>query len=261
VIKEYLSGLWRDRYVLFALVSSDLKTKYRGSALGVAWMIVTPLCLALILGVVFTTLFGADPKSFIPRLYAALNAWFFLSVSADAGTTAFVASEGYLKQTTVNAQVFPLRPCMVNFVNLLFSMIVFFVVYVFLQPQYYNAKMLMAVPGICIAFVFTASWSVLAAVIHLSFRDFQPFQSIVIQGLFYATPIIYDASMLAERGFGLLYQLNPFYYIIDIMVKPMMGVLLPSGRVYAVAVLMAVLLFWISAKAFMRVKKHLALKF
>jgi ABC-type polysaccharide/polyol phosphate export permease len=261
VIKEYLKGIWRDRYVLFALVNSDLKIKYRGSLLGIAWMIVTPLCLALILGVVFTTLFGADPKTFIPRLYAALNAWFFLSVSADSGAMSLIFSEGYLKQTTVNAQVFPLRPCMVNFVNLLLSMIVFFVVYVFLQPQYYNAKMLMAVPGICVAFVFTASWAVLASVIHLSFRDFQPFQSIVIQGLFYATPIIYDASMLAERGFGLLYQLNPFYYIIDIMVKPMMGILLPSGRVYIAAICMTALLFWISAKAFMRIKKDLALRF
>jgi ABC-type polysaccharide/polyol phosphate export permease len=261
VIKEYISGIWRDRYVLFALVSSDLKIKYRGSVLGVAWMIITPLCLALILGVIFTTLFGADPKTFIPRLYAALNAWIFLSGSADAGTTSLIASEGYLKQTTVNAQIFPLRPCMVNFVNLLFSMIVFFVGYVFLQPQHYNIKMLMAVPGICIAFVFTASWAILGSVIHLSYRDFQPFQSIVIQGLFYATPIIYDASMLAERGFGLLYQLNPFYYIIDIMVKPMMGVILPSGRVYIAALCMTALLFWISAKAFMRAKKSLALKF
>ncbi|MDR3294759.1 MAG: ABC transporter permease [Clostridiales Family XIII bacterium] len=260
-IKEYLTGIWHDRHVLLALVNSDLSQKYRGSVLGVAWMILTPLGLALILGTVFTVLFAADPKVFIPRLFIALNTWIFLSGTADGGTSSLIGAEGYLKQTTVNAQIFPLRMCMVNFTTLFFSILAFFAGYAFLQPGMFGPMMLLVIPGLVLNVVFAASWAMLAAVLHLYFRDFQPFQNLVIQGLFYATPIIYDASMLAERGFGLLYQLNPFYYMLDIVVKPLMGIIAPSGRVWVMAFCMTAVLFLASIKVFMRVKRGIALRF
>jgi len=260
VLREYFHGIWRDRYILSSLVNKDLQMKYRRSKLGVAWSVLTPLGLVLIIGGVYSIIFGADPKEFIPMLFAGLNPWLFLSGTADGGTMSFIGAEGYLKQTTVNAQIFPVRTALVNFVNLLYSILAFFAIYLFLEPDLFSAKMLMCVPGLALIFVFTLGLANLSAVINLNVRDYQPLQSLMIQGLFYATPVIYQASMLEEKGFGIVYRINPFYYMIEIVRTPMMGNSLPSAEIYLIAAMITLAVFIVSVFVVMRGKKTIPFK-
>jgi len=260
VTKEYFQGIWRDRYILINLVNKDLQLKYRRSKLGIAWSILTPLGLVLIIGSVYSIIYGADPTTFIPLLFAGLNPWLFISGTADGGTIAFIAAEGYLKQTTVNAQIFPVRVAIVNFVNLLYSVIAFFTIYMFLQPMLFSAKMLLCIPGLAIMFIFCVGLANLAATINLSIRDYQPLQSLILQGLFYATPVIFPASMLAEKGFAFVYLVNPFYYIIEIVRTPMIGETVPSAITYIIAILISLLTFFFGVWVLMRNKKEISFK-
>ncbi len=260
MIHEYFNGIWRDRYILWSLVNKDLQLKYRRSALGVGWAILTPLGLVLIIGSVYSIIFGTDPKVFIPALFAGLNPWLFINVAADGGTMAFIGAEGYLKQTTVNAQIFPLRTVLGGFINLLYSILAFFSVYLFLQPQLFGPKMLMVFPGLLVMFLFALSLANFSSVLNLNIRDYQPLQSLILQGLFYVTPIIYEPDMLAKKGFSLVYQLNPIYYILEIVRMPMLGRELPSLNIYAVAVVITAALFLMSVRLVMKSKKGIAFK-
>lgn len=235
MLKEYFQGIWQDRFILASLVNTDLQKKYRRSKLGVAWAILTPLGLSIIMGSVYAILFGVDVREFIPLLFAGLNPWQFISGSADGGTGAFLGAEGYLKQTTVNAQIFPVRIVIVNFINLLYSILAFFALYLFLRPLAFSAKMLMCVPGLMLLFLFALGLANFSSIINLDIRDFQPFQTLLLQGIFYATPIVYQASMLKEKGFELLYQVNPFYYLIEVVRMPMQGISVPPLEVWLVA--------------------------
>lgn len=260
MIKEYIQGIWRDRYILASLVKQDLQVKYRRSKLGVTWAVLTPLGLVLIIGGVYSIIFSADPKEFIPLLFAGMTPWLFLNGTADSGTIAFVAAEGYLKQTTVSAQIFPLRVTLVNFVNFLYSMLAFFAIYLFLQPECFSPKMLMCVPGVMLLALFALSIANLAAVINLNLRDYQPLQALVFQGLFYATPIVYQSSMLEEKGFGLVYKINPFYYFIELVRTPMQGRTLPPLENYLIAVAIVLPLFFFSIYIVMKNKKNFPFK-
>lgn len=260
MITSYFKGLWRDRYILGSLVNSDLQAKYRKSVLGVAWSIVTPLGLVLIIGSVYSIVFGADPKIFIPSLFGGLTPWFFINSVADGGTGAFLSAEGYLKQTNVNAQIFPLKITLVGFVNLLYSMLAFFTIYLFLQPNLFNFKMLMIFPGLLLLLIFGSSLTNISAVLNLNIRDFQPLQSLVLQGVFYATPIIFPAQILKEKGFDLVYKLNPVYYIIEVVKGPMLGNTLPSLEIYLITVILTLTLYILSIVVLMRTKKGIAFK-
>lgn len=260
MIKEYVKGIVKDKYVLISLVNRDLQTKYRKSVLGIAWSIITPLGLVLIIGSVYSIIFGSDPKVFIPLIFTGLNPWLFINASADGGTGAFISAEGYLKQTTVNAQIFPIRGVLVNFVNLLYSVLAFFSVYLFLQPSLFGPKMLMLFPGLAILFIFAVALANFAAVLNLNVRDYQPFQSLVFQGLFYATPIIFEKQVLTEKGFGFIYKLNPFYYMIEIVRQPMLGRELPTLEVYIISISIAAVLFFTSVYCVMKTKHGIAYK-
>lgn len=243
MLKKYFQGIWQDRFILASLINTDLQKKYRRSKLGVAWAILTPLGLSIIMGSVYGILFGVEVREFIPLLFAGLNPWQFISGSADGGTGAFLGAEGYLKQTTVNAQIFPFRTVIVNFINLLYSILAFFALYLFLNPLAFSAKMLLCVPGLMLLFLFALGLANFSSVINLDIRDFQPFQTLLLQGIFYATPIVYQASMLKEKGFELLYLVNPFYYLIEVVRMPMQGISIPPWEVWLSAAAISMVTF------------------
>jgi ABC-type polysaccharide/polyol phosphate export permease len=260
VFAKYFYGIWRDRYVLTSLVNKDLQMKYRRSKIGIAWSILTPLGLVLIIGSVYSIIFGVNPKVFIPMLFAGLNPWLFISGTADGATMAFIGAEGYLKQTTVNAQIFPLRTVLVNFVNLMYSIMAYYAIYLFLQPDLFSAIMLMCVPGLVLMFIFVWGIANIASVVNLKVRDYQPLQSLILQGLFYATPIIFQTSILKDKGFELVYRLNPFYYLLEIVRTPMQGREIPSLDIYLIAIAISLIVFSISIFVIMKNQKTLVFK-
>ena len=260
MITDYFRGIWRDRFILWSLVNKDLQMKYRRSKLGVFWAILMPMGLSLVIGGVYSIIYGTSPREFIPLLFAGLNPWLFISGTADGAAISFLGAEGYLKQTSVNAQIFPLRVTLLNFVNLLYALLAFFTVYLFLQPDAFGPIMLAAVPGLIILFLFTLALANIAASANLYLRDYQPMQSLVLQGLFYATPIIYPASMLAEKGFSAVYRWNPFYYVIEIVKSPIQGLILPRFEIYLTAFFIASVFFLFSVYVVMKTRKGIAFK-
>ncbi len=258
MVKDYFKGIIKDKYILYSLVNRDLQAKYRKSMLGVLWSILTPLGLVVIIGTVYSIIFGTDPKVFIPALFAGLNPWIFINTAADGGTLSFLSAEGYIKQTNVNSQIFPLRVTLVAFVNLIYSIDAFLIIYLFLQPNLFSPKMLMIIPGLLILLIFSIGMANISAVVNLKIRDFQPLQSIILQGLFYATPIIFPAEILKQKGFEIIYKINPFYYILEVVKKPMLGEQLPSIQVYIIAILLSVILFFTGIFLIMRIRKKLA---
>ena len=260
MFKEYFSGIYENRYILSSLINIDLQAKYRRSVLGVLWSIITPLGLSIIIGSVYSIIFGSDPKEFIPMLFAGLNPWIFLSGAADGGTYAFITAEGYIKQTTTHIQIFPVRVVTVAFVNLLYSIIAFFALYLFLQPAVFSPMMLMVIPGLVIQFMFAVGMANISSIVNLKIRDYQPFQSLLFQGLFYATPVIFDSSMLDVKGFGLVYRLNPFYYMLSVVKLPMLGQKLLSLPEYLIAIAISAGVFCFGVFLVMKNKKTIAYK-
>lgn len=246
-----------NKYILGSLIQRDLQMKYRRSKLGVAWCILTPLGLAIVVGTVYSILFQTAPQILIPLIFASINPWIFMSGTADGATMAFPAAEGYIKQSTVAAQIFPLRTCATNFVTLLYSILTFFAIYLFMEPEKFGPTMLLVVPGLAIMFLFALGLANITSVINLYLRDFAPFQSLVFQGLFYATPIIYDARSMADKGFSIVYEINPFYYMLEIVRTPMMGSI-PPIKYYLIALIITLVVFIIGLVVQMAAKKEIA---
>jgi lipopolysaccharide transport system permease protein len=67
---------------------------------------------------------------------------------------------------------------------------------------------------ILVQYVFTAAFSVLAACVHVNFRDTQYLLGVFLMLAFFLTPIIYEIDMVPER-YRWAYYFNPMTYIID----------------------------------------------
>ena len=259
-LKQYFKGIWKDRFVLISLVKQDLQMKYNRSVLGVAWQIITPLGLSMIIGLIYSIIYGVSPVEFIPMLFSGLNPWIFISGAADGGTVAYINAEGYLKQTQVSPQIFPIRTALVAFVNLLYSMVAFFMVYIVLRPGMFGVKMFAVIPGLIIILIAGMALANFSSAITINLRDWQPLQSLLLQGLFYVTPIIYMTSMMDEKGYSIVYKINPFYYFIDVVRAPALGVNIGSAVYYLIILLCVVIFFLISAIITMKNNHGIAMK-
>lgn len=60
----------KDKFILKQLVTKDFKIKYRRSVLGVAWSVLNPLLMMVVMSIVFSTIFGQSRNgSITPEMY------------------------------------------------------------------------------------------------------------------------------------------------------------------------------------------------
>ena len=57
----------KDAFILRQLVTKDFKIKYRRSVLGVAWSVLNPLLMMIVMAIVFSTIFGHEPGPDVDR--------------------------------------------------------------------------------------------------------------------------------------------------------------------------------------------------
>ncbi|PKM82245.1 MAG: ABC transporter permease [Firmicutes bacterium HGW-Firmicutes-14] len=246
---NFIKSIFQGRYILGSLIKQDLKNKYRNSFLGFAWSLITPLGLVLIIGIVFSKLLGQPIRTFIPYLFSGLIPWLYIAQCAEGGTGAFLAAEGYIKQTQTPIEVFPVRVAVVAFVQMLLSLAAFFLTYLLLDVNQFSFKMVLLIPALFIWLVLGIALSVGSAIAHTLVRDYGPIQSLILQGLFYATPIMYPAEILKDKNFAWIYQWNPFYYLMEVIRRPLMGQKVPDLIHWEVSLLFVGAIFFLSVFA------------
>ena len=78
VALEELRGIFRYRDLIFQLIRKDIVARYKRSVLGVAWTMLQPLGMMVILSVVFSTLFS-QVKGYPAYILSGLIVWTFFS--------------------------------------------------------------------------------------------------------------------------------------------------------------------------------------
>lgn len=257
---SYLKNLYESRHIIAGFVRQDLRARYRRSVLGMLWAILTPLGMTLIIASVYTLLWKSDIHYFVPYLFSGLTPWSFLTASCDIGAVSYLGAEGYIKQLPIKLEIFPVRAVTTAFINnLLFGLVAYFAVLVFLAPEMITAWTLMAIPAILLFYILAVSLATLAASAQVYARDYAPMQSLIFQALFYVTPILYDYTMFEEMGYAFIYELNPFFYFIQIMRDALMG-RAANAQYWGMAILIAIVVFLLSQLVFQRTKKKIVFR-
>ena len=71
--------LWKYREMIGSLVRRDIRGRYKGSALGILWMLVDPFAQLTIYTIVFSYILRSSIDKFYLFLFVALVPWIFFS--------------------------------------------------------------------------------------------------------------------------------------------------------------------------------------
>ena len=224
-----IRALGRYRFLLFDLVSRDIKTKYRRSVLGILWSVLNPLLMMLVLNVVFIHVMRVkvdDPGGF-PLFYLTGYLLFvFLQEATSVSMQSVFSAAPLIKKVYLPKYIFPLEKCIFSLVNLLFSLIAFVIVFVFyaiadplVSPHL--TMLLFPLPVIYI-FIFALGLSLILSAAYIFFRDIAHIYGIFLTVWMYASPIIYPKTYLGARLASLM-NFNPLFHYIeyfrDVMIR------------------------------------------
>ncbi len=202
----------RDGFILRQLVTKDFKLKYRRSALGVAWSVLNPLLMMIIMAAVFSRLMGrADDSSPNFPLYISIGntAFNLMSDSTSRGLMSIIEASSLLKKVKINRWVFPVQKVLFAVVNYAFSLIAVVLVMIFVQyaPSVYA---LYVIPGLFMLSVFCIGLSLFLSCAAVFFRDVIHLWSVFLTAWTYLTPMFYSIKILPE-WLQTLESFNPMY--------------------------------------------------
>lgn len=256
-MQAYTAAIWRCRHFWFSLVKMDLRTRYKRSVLGIGWSLLHPIAMSTVLCVVFYKLFQVDILDFGPYLLSGLTFWNFLSSTISQGCECFYQGEKYIRQYPAPLAIYPLRTVLGAAFH--FGMaLVLVIVLSWCFKGFGNLGALAGlVPSLLLALVFGWALAVIAAFAAVFFPDMKHLQEIALQILFYATPVMYPAAMLRDRGMGWLVDYNPLGAMLDLLRKPILEGQIPSLTSYGVVFAFAGITTALATLMLVRLQKRL----
>jgi ABC-type polysaccharide/polyol phosphate export permease len=243
----YVADLWRLRHFWMGLVRNDLRNRYRRSLLGLGWSLLQPIAMTAVLCTVFAGVFGATLSEYAPYLLSGLTFWGFISAASITGCQSFIQGESYIRQHRAPLAIYPLRSTLGAGYHFLIGMGVVLAA-VGLFAGYRNPLALVSlVPSLVLIFVFAWSLAICTATLNVLFHDTQHLLDIILQILFYVTPIIYKPEILIQKNLGWAVACNPFAVLLDLVRQPLLSGKLPALSTFGAGVLVTAAMVGLAA--------------
>jgi ABC-2 type transport system permease protein len=203
----------------WALAVTDWRLRFFGSALGYLWSLVQPLLLFGVLYTVFSVLLKFQgPERFYPvALLLGIVLYSFFSEATTNAVRSLVNRENLVRKIEFPRLAVPLASVLTASLNLALNLVP---VLIFLlaaggRPRWtwLEVPVLLA-----ILVVLATGVAMLLSALFVRYRDVEPIWSVVLQVLFYATPIFYTVSLVREQASDTVVRLmmcNPFAAVLQ----------------------------------------------
>jgi ABC-type polysaccharide/polyol phosphate export permease len=179
----------RHRFLFEQMVRRELRQKYKGSALGIAWYLVNPLVLMGAYALVFKVLLDvADIPDYPLFLLAGLIVWVFFSQALLAAAPSLVLNAPLVRKVRFPRETIPASVAAVQLVTFLAMLVLLLPVALVVRESLDPALLLLPV---VVAFLFclVLGLSMLVSVLHAHFRDVEPVLAAGLLPWFFLTPL------------------------------------------------------------------------
>lgn len=237
IVEEALA-LRQYRDLITQFISRSLITRYKRSALGIAWTLLNPILTMLILTLVFSQVFRFDVVNYPVYILAGHTAWLFFSTATVTAMSDMVYSGNLFQRIYVPKTVFPISAVGAGLVNFLLALIPLFLIAAVIGVKITSALLVMPL-SILLLVAFTLGLSLILATGAVFFADMQPIYEVLLTLWMYSTPIIYPIEIIPPRLQG-IFKLNPMYYLVDLFRAPLYDGIIPDAQTWIIGAAFAV---------------------
>ena len=215
---EELRQVYQYRDWMRELIRRNIVARYKRSVLGVAWSMLNPLGMMIVLTLVFSQLFG-DIAGYPAYLLSGLIVWNFFSLSTTTAIEQLVWG-GYLFQNIFAPKAtFAISAVGTGIVNLLISLVPLIVVILMVGLSLSPAVVFLPISILLIA-CFTLGVGLFISAIAIFFPDVADVYQIFMVAWMYLTPIFYPIEIVPDEIRRLIILFNPMYHLLQLFRIP-----------------------------------------
>lgn len=192
-----LRELWQYRDMVKNLVAKDIKVRYMGAALGFAWSFGNPLMFTLVYLFVFTQIFPTQQPNFALFVVTGVLHWTLFAQTIVQSNDFLVQNVGLIKKIYFPRTLLPLAGTAVTITFWVISLTIYFMLFPVLGGNF--GPWLWVYPLVVFAYIaFILGVSFILSVANVQFRDIKHICEVLIQIMFWATPIVYNLQTLPD---------------------------------------------------------------
>lgn len=204
-----LQKLKRHQFLFEELVKRDFKKKYKRTVLGMAWSVLSPLIMLLVMKLVFTQFFGRNMEHYTIYLFAGNIVFSYFNEATSQGMQALTSNASIFTKVNVPKYLFLFSKNVQTLINFGLTLCVFFAFCLFDGIIFTWKFFLLLYPVVC-QILFNLGVGMILSALYIFFRDMQYLWGIFTQLLMYMSAIFYTIDsypVLIQYAF----HLNPVY--------------------------------------------------
>jgi lipopolysaccharide transport system permease protein len=226
-----LRALWEFRELLYFLVWRDVKTRYKQTALGVAWAVLQPLLTTAIFTVVFAFFvrMPSDGAPYAIFAFSALIPWTFFSQALSRSSGSLVSSANLISKVYFPRLMLPFAAATTPLVDLALTFVILVPLLAWYQIVPTIAVLLLPAFAL-LAFLSAIAVGLWLSALNVKYRDVAHVVPFLVQIWMYLSPVAYPVSVVPER-WQPLYGLNPMVAVVEGFRWALLGTSVPDRAI------------------------------
>jgi ABC-type polysaccharide/polyol phosphate export permease len=249
---------WRNRALFANFFKRELTTRYLGSITGLAWALIHPLALLAVYHFVFTMVFRARSfggTSFLVFVAVALWPWLAAQEAMQRAAVSIAGHAGLIRKVAFPHELIVYASVagtlVIQFVG---YMMVLIALAAFGEPVRFEG-LLLAIPLWLVLAIGVTGAALMLAALQVFVRDIEHILMPGLMMLMFMTPILYPLSLVPE-SLRPWVAANPFSWLVERMRDALLKGNLAPRWDDAVALVIAIAIFFAGRWVFRRLSPH-----
>ena len=207
--EKQIKKLYRFTFLLSELVKRDFKKKYKQTALGMAWSVLSPLLTLLVMRLVFTQFFGRNTPYYTTYLFSGTLVMGFYKEATKGGMSSLMDNAKIISKINVPKYLFLFSKNISALVNFALTLVVYFIFCAIDGIPFGPHMLALLYPVLCLTVMNIGVGMVLSAM-YVFFRDTRYLYDVFLTLLNYLSAIFYQVDKYPPQV-QQLFLLNPVY--------------------------------------------------
>jgi lipopolysaccharide transport system permease protein len=215
-----LRELWAHRELVYFLTKRELQIRYKQSFFGISWALLQPLIFAGVFALFFGVIAKIQPPNDLPYAVfavAGIVPWLFTSTAIQQGAGSLVLDANLIAKVYFPRLALPISKGLSLIIDLLIALPIVILV-ILLYGETISTNIWLAPAFLMLGVVTAFALATFLAAVNVKYRDVQLVVPMIIQVLFFASPVLYPGTQVGQQAghaWNYIYSINPMASVLD----------------------------------------------
>ncbi|MEM0325203.1 MAG: ABC transporter permease [Candidatus Aenigmatarchaeota archaeon] len=205
--------------IILVLTEKELKSKYKRSLLGYIWSMLNPLFMGMVIYIAFSEIMKFKVENYPFYLLTGLFVWQWIAISINNSLYVYIHNATIIKKTNFDRKLLNVALVNSESIHFLISLpVLLLIFFISTDTNFFELKdfkgMILFPFVFFFTYIFILGISLIVSVINVIFRDIERITNILLQIIFYTSPIVYPRDLPPEK-YRVLLDLNPVTHIVE----------------------------------------------